>query len=1029
MMRLIIALMVLTFAINEVSYSQEQKRAVLEIKERKRKKKTEKVTGPGPGGARSALFSIKVERKLIKEVDKTVRYLSKTAKALPAKSPQKLQILEKILNLYMEQATYVRSEEERSFDRKWTAWNKSGKKGREPRIDDRRSMRYWKLVARQSSIILKEFPKARTADKITFNKAVALQYLGEEKDAARIYNQLIEKYPNSDIAGDAYASLGDFYFDRNDFRNAQKYFGKAKRYKRSKRYLWAIFKLGWCSYNLGNQKEALKYWKSLVSTAKRNRSDNTAQQLKEEALRDMVYAFADLRQIEQAIAYYKANGGTRHIGPFLTLLAQILADQGEFSDSIKVLKRFQAVLPYDEGGPDAQKEIVSLNGALGRYKTLWKELDRFVFLYGMKSKWAKRNKKDLVVETQNTIKDQLLYWASLTHQKAIKDDNRKLNLEAKKGYLLFLKHFAKSNEATGVKYYLGDIEYYLKNYQQAGRYYLDIAAGGRAKATRYDLAKKKNVNIHKEVSIYMVNSFVKDFEAEFKVLKKRKPNFSKPKQLSKRAQNYIAACNRYTKWYPKDIKRVKSCDTGIANIYYHSGRQKEAVAYLKRLAIKYPKAKEGPESIELLIPMMANDRKALLNLSYGFLKIPEYRSGKMGVKLRSLQRGAEKEAIGQEKDSLKRAQAYEAQAKKYPKDPDVDKLWYNAAIDYIKAGAIPQAINAYLVIVKKFPKKEQARDSLLQVAKIYERLLEFDKASVYFLDFHKRYPKEKEAPAALSKACELQLALNTSKALSICNAFANRYPDNAKSIVEQLIIGAFRGKRNAQMVKIINTMYLPKFKLNQNEKIVALYRIYTAFGRQGSQAGSAARSIEAEFGRAPGQVSGEALRYVGEIAFIRANGVLPNYLKMRLKGGTVDQLLASLQAKAAALGQVEQAYSSVVNTKDSYWGVAALYSIGIANEQFAELLANPPPIKGAKRADVLAQLKPQIDQVKAAAANWYKTAADTVTRFAVYNEYSVKTINALARVSGKKFQFDDYVFTPDFLGSEMPASLANGFGG
>ena len=700
MIRFVVCLLLCSFFGLTIAQAQEQKRAVLEVKERKREKKTEKVTGPGPGGARSALFSIKVERKLIKEVDKTVKYLSKTAKALPAKSPQKLQILEKILNLYMEQATYVRSEEERSFDKKWSAWEKNGKKGREPRIDDRRSMRYWKLVARQSSIILKEYPKAKTADRITFNKAVALQYLGEEKDAARIYNQLIEKYPNSDIAGEAYASLGDFYFDRNDFRNAKKYFTKAKRYKRSKRYLWSIFKLGWCSYNLGNQKEALNYWKSLVSTAKRNRSDKTAQQLKEEALRDMVYAFADLKQVEQAIAYYKANGGANYIGPFLTLLAQILADQGEFSASIKVLKRFQAVVPYDPGGPDAQKEIVSLNGALGRYKTLWRELERFVALYGSRSNWAKRNDKALVAETAGVIKDQLLYWASLTHQKAIKDDNRKLNLEAKRGYLLFLKYFSKSQEANGVKYYLGDIEYYMKNYQEAGRYYLDIASSGPKKAVRYDLAKKKNVNIHKEVSIYMVNSFVKDFEAEFKVLKKRKPNFAKPKPLSKRAQNYIAACNRYSKWYPRDRKRVKSCDTGIANIYYHSGRKKEAVAYLKRLAIKYPKDKEGPESIELLIPMMANDRKALLQLSYGFLKIPEYRSGKMGSKLRSLQRGAEKEAIGQEKDSFKRGQAYEAQAKKYPKDPDVDKLWYNAAVDYIKAGAIPQAINAYLVIVE-----------------------------------------------------------------------------------------------------------------------------------------------------------------------------------------------------------------------------------------------------------------------------------------------------------------------------------------
>ena len=126
-----------------------------------------------------------------------------------------------------------------------------------------------------------------------------------------------------------------------------------------------------------------------------------------------------------------------------------------------------------------------------------------------------------MADTQLDIQDQMMYWASLTHQKAIKDNNRRLNQEAKKGYLLFLKYFPRSKEIVSVKYYLGDIEYYLKNYQEAGKYYLSIANLGKQRAVRFDAKKKKNTNIHKEVSIYMVNSFVKDFEPEFKVLKKR----------------------------------------------------------------------------------------------------------------------------------------------------------------------------------------------------------------------------------------------------------------------------------------------------------------------------------------------------------------------------------------------------------------------------------------------------------------------------------------------------------------------------
>lgn len=998
--------------------AQEQKRATLQVQERKREKRKERA---GPTLSRSALFSAQVEKKLIKGIDKTVKYLTKTAKSLPKRSPQRLSLMERVLNLHMEQATYTRSEEERDYERKYKAWQAGGRKGQEPRVDTSRSLGHWKAVIAQSSDILQEYPRSENADQITYNKAVALQYMGKEKDAARIYTQLIQKYPNSAIAGDAYASLGDYYFDRNDYNNAQTNFGKAMKYKRSKRYLWSVFKLGWCSYNLGDYKKSLVYWKQLVALAKGGGSAGDMQ-LREEALRDMVYAFAELKLIDEAIAYYRANNGADYIGPFLTLLAQILADQGNYAQAIAVLKRFQNLAPHDPEGPNAQKEIVGLSAAMGNFPQVWVELENFAKNYGPNSEWARKNKKDLVLETQAIIKDQMIYYAAYTHQNAIKDDNRELNMQAKKGYLLFLKYHPKAAEVPGIKYYLADIEYYLKDYRSAGRYYLEIASLGKDKAVKIDPKSGKPENMHKEVSIYMVNAFVKDFEPEFKVLKKRKPDFGQPKPISARARNYIKACELYVGWYPDDATRVKSCDVGIADIYYHSGQKDKAIRYVKNIAIKYPKSKEGPAAVGLLIPIVKDDRKELLATADTFLKIPEYRNSKVGQDLRNIQRGAEKEDIAKEKDTLKRAQKFEAQARKYPNDPEVDKLWYNAAVDYIKAGAIPQAIEAYLVIVNRFGDKPQAKESLLQVAQIYEKQLDYDKASDYFIEFTKKYPKEKETPGALSTACELQIALNTPKALMVCNVFAARYSDGALPFIEALIVGAERAKRYEQMSEIIKTQYLPRFKLTANQQIVAYNRILRAGG---PDAGQALAQIRGIFGSNPGAVSGEALRYVGELAFREADPILPRYLRLPLAGGSVDALAKSIENKALALVQVEQAYSKVAATKDAYWGVAALYQMGFANEHFADMLANPPAIQGASKEDVVKQLMPQIQERKKVAANWYTTAQNTVSQFKVYNEWSIRVIGGLNRVAGKNLQFDDFVVQADFLGSELASSMSN----
>jgi hypothetical protein len=167
------------------------------------------------------------------------------------------------------------------------------------------------------------------------------------------------------------------------------------------------------------------------------------------------------------------------------------------------------------------------------------------------------------------------------------------------------------------------------------------------------------------------------------------------------------------------------------------------------------------------------------------------------------------------------------------------------------------------------------------------------------------------------------------------------------------------------------------------------------------------QEISGIFGQNAANVDGEALRYVGEIAFQNANPIMSKFAAITLDGGTVDRLAASLEKKAIALKQVEDTFSQVVNTKDAYWGVAALYQMGYASEQYAQALENPPAIDGATKEDVLKELAPQIKERRDAAMSWYKAASDTVTKFKIYNEWSIKVLDAMARMENRTFTFDD----------------------
>ena len=172
-------------------------------------------------------------------------------------------------------------------------------------------------------------------------------------------------------------------------------------------------------------------------------------------------------------------------------------------------------------------------------------------------------------------------------------------------------------------------------------------------------------------------------------------------------------------------------------------------------------------------------------------------------------------------------------------------------------------------------------------------------------------------------------------------------------------------------------------------------------------------------------MSGEALRYVGGLAYKRVAGQVAKFAAVKLKGGTVDNLLKSIQAKALALSNLEQAMATVSNTSDSYYGVAALYQVANAYYQYAEALSNPPKIEGASKEDVVKELSGQIQAQRQESLKLFKLAMQTVSKFKVYNEWSVKVVNGLAKVKGQNFEFDDYVVTPDFIGSDLSRSLVS----
>ena len=984
---------------------------------------------PNPAGQNEApnmrlhsLYGSYLETKLLEDIKVTTKYLVNTAKTLPKKSLHRFKLLDRALNLYMEKASHQRNVEEHQYDLRWRHWDKNKRVGKEPRLRTHRSTRSWWKVVRLADQIDRDFPKNKMADANLYSKAVALQFLNKEKRAIETFETVIKRYKGSSVLGEVYSSLGDFYFRKSDFNRAKSYLTKALRYPGSKRYQWSLFELGWCNYNLGEYKSAVYNWKKVVALGRKAGKDKIP--LREEALRDLVYAFAELKEIEPAISYYRRNGGRKFIAPFLKLLGDTLADQGAYHKAIVVYKKLQRMLPKDPLSPKVQKEVVQLTYITGKYGVakVWAELDALYANYHAKSRWAKFQKKDVILETSHLIKDQIMYYSTLIHKKAIDNNSYDLNMAARRGYLLFLKGFPKSKKVAGVKFLLADIERHLKNYERAGRYYYEIAALGKKDAIRINERTGRAKNIHQESAVSMVSSYAKDFESEYKLLKKKKPDFKRPKALSMRAKNYLSACALYKKWYKNDRKRVKSCDEGSTSLYYYLGLKDKAIKSLSHLVFHYPYEKTGRDSVAILIPLVKDDPKALLKLSRKILKVPAYNNSKTGTLVRNLLRSVEKESIATEKDVLKRANLYKAQAIKHPADKDAPKLWYNAAIDYMKAGNILASLEAYQRIVYRYPRSIKAKESLLTIAQVEEKQLLFQKASESYLLFFKKYPKDAKAKIALRKSCELKVALGAkdNKSLSVCGSLAKRFPKVAIDIIERYIRVKQRSKDVATMSKLIEKIYFPHFDLTPSQKIIAHHRLYNAYDYGSRQRNKAYYAILAEYRKNPKKVDGEALRVVGGLYFQRYSSQKVALESKALKGRTVDNLVASIKEKAKALTKLEKSYNSVLEVKDAYSSVEVFVALGRANEAFAQQLKNPPSIDGAKKEDVVRELSGQIKGRQLSAKRYYEEARKIAQMQSVYSASSKDAMIALSRMESDKHQYIDHDITPDFVSFEVP---------
>jgi tetratricopeptide (TPR) repeat protein len=185
--------------------------------------------------------------------------------------------------------------------------------------------------------LMNDHPDYPGMDKVLFRLGTLFVEYGQAAAARPVYFTLIEKYPKSPLAPEAYMSFAEFFFAEEDYDNSYKLFQKVVEYQPSERTSIAAYKLALSLHKLSRLDEAKKALEIAASSARIHGPATTVDDIYRDAPK-LAASRKPLSAPDAAQFFVRlAEGREDVIKQELNRLAQILEDESRPLEAVEVL--------------------------------------------------------------------------------------------------------------------------------------------------------------------------------------------------------------------------------------------------------------------------------------------------------------------------------------------------------------------------------------------------------------------------------------------------------------------------------------------------------------------------------------------------------------------------------------------------------------------------------------------------------------------------------------------------------------------
>jgi cellulose synthase operon protein C len=838
---------------------------------------------------------------------------------------------------------------------------------------------------------------------------------GEYKKALPVYRRIVKEHKDSQYVADSWLAFGEYYFEaapdeEKDLDKALDAYKKAGENEDSPIFGYAVYKQGWCFYNLGEYETASEKFKEVIFYSDLN-SDMLGDrriQLSREARKDYVLAYSHFGNGREAKAEFESVAPEfEERRTMLERLANIYYGDGKDRDAIIVYRVLMSEKPDSTRNPLFQAKIVKLASRIGEKRQVVAQARKLTEEYLKVKKMVKEMnqsgpkyetaKEDL--ESADEVADNTLRFLATTwHNEAKKTRDEETFEYAHELYGDFLHLFAHRKAAYEIRFFYAELLFRLEKFQLAGEQYIQVYKKD-PKGKWAEAASEEAVRAYDEV--------MNDFDRLQPSQPETESTGIKPKKLPAVKKKYIGVCNNYIKNFPDGVIVIEA-KYKVARVLYEHNYFSQAVERFEDIIETHSNHMRAVQAANLILDSynIQEDWQNLHDSARSFAakrflrKDAEFQENILTI----LEESSFKliSDFEKEKDFEAAAIRYLAFADEFSNSRLADKGLANAAAMFTLAGQLDRAVKVRVKLVENYPSSALVPDQIYAIATSYEQVVDYKSAANWLENFAGRYPKDDRAQDALYNASIYRQGMGqTKQAVQNKEKYLKNYPKvaDAVEVAYSIPVAWEQAGKTSQALKAYLEFVKYAWKKAPARAVNAQYKVVRILEKK--------KRKKKEFEKQRKMLVGWITRYkrakqnLADIAdplayleFEKAELVFQDFKRIKLAlPDDPKKFRDSLIEKRKAKKGVDAAYTSVVQLGSPEWAIASLYMIGASDQHLVDAIqAVPSPRKLDEEQRMLFRdkLAEQTLPIEEKVTQAMVLCLDESTRFGVFNSWTRK---------------------------------------